>query len=83
MKSSRSGIRKRRSETYRQRQLCTRFSKKKSRSASQVIIHDEQDILSSINGREAVREEQVVVSGISSDKFKLATDVLFKNRCIG
>ena len=83
MKSSGSGIRKRRSETYRQRQLYRSFSKKKCRSASQVIIHDEQDFLSGINGWEAVREEQVVVSGISSDKLKLTTDVLWKNRCIG
>lgn len=54
------------------------FEEKKSCSASQVIIHDEQDLISGINRWEAVREEQVVVSGISSDKFELTTDVLMQ-----
>ena len=60
MASSRSCIcKKEEAEKFQQRHVVYEFSKK-SRSASQVIIHDEQDFFSGINGWEAVREEQVV-----------------------
>ena len=60
---------------------CVR-SVRNSRNVSQVT-HDEGDLLSGFNGWEAVGEEQISISGINSDKFKLTSDVLCKNWGIG
>ena len=49
-------------------------SVRNNRNVSQVT-HDEQELLKGINGWEAVRDEEIVISGISSDKFKLTSDV--------
>ena len=60
---------------------CVR-SVRNNRNVSQVT-HDEGYLLSGFNGWEAVGDEQISISVINSDKFKLTSDVLCKNWGIG
>ena len=81
MVSSRSKIRRKEAKRTDD-DGCVRSIRSINRNVSQVI-HDEQDLLCGINGWEANRDEQVVISSINSDKFKLTSDELCKNWGIG